>query len=71
MATSTLNVGIPPFMALTNNAIIQFEAISTTTGAVVSGVAISNASLFVETDNQVTEIDFVPTYVPVSIEPAA
>jgi hypothetical protein len=69
LATSTLNVGIPPDMALTNYAIIQFEAISPTTGAVVSGVAISNASVYVETNGNVVNIsDVIPQLTPIALD---
>jgi len=43
-----LKAGIPPGLDLTSDYVIQFTALSPTTGAVDTGVVISNASLLVD-----------------------
>lgn len=43
-----MKAGVPPHLHLDGNYIIRFTAVSATTGAVVAGVNVSQASLLVQ-----------------------
>jgi hypothetical protein len=45
VATDTLKAGIP-VLALYDGMLVQFEAISPTTGAAITGVVVSNVAIY-------------------------
>jgi hypothetical protein len=68
-----LDAGLPPDLDLTANYTLRFTAVSPTSGSVVAGVTVSNASLLVQQLTPGTADDlafgpFAPIFVPIPLD---